>query len=186
MSREVNPKDIPGLLFIEMNFFKDERGFFARNFCTKTISKFNGFPNVAQANLSFNAEPGTIRGFHFQGNGYEEAKTITVIEGSLHYKVVDLRPNSPTYLKYTSFELQKLSTVVQVPKGCAPGFQTLEPNTLLHYYVSTEYSPDNESGIRYNDPFFEMNWPLEISVVSNRDSEFEDFDPKVFKGLASV
>ena len=174
---------IKGLLFLEMEVHSDERGFFARNFDKESINSAFGYSSISQANISFNKSKGIVRGFHFQSNGDEEAKTITVYQGSLHYKVIDLRKYSPTYLETESFEITALSRVVQVPKGCAPAFQTLEDNTLLHYYVSNPYSKENEAGIRYNDPFFKLVWPLDVSVVSERDISFPNFDPGGFKGL---
>jgi dTDP-4-dehydrorhamnose 3,5-epimerase len=176
-------KKIKGLLFLEMEKFEDDRGFFARNFCAKTLEDNYGNSRIEQANISFNRFRGTIRGFHYQINNHEEAKTVTVYSGSLHYKVVDLRKNSESYLEHESFEIDSLSKVVQVPRGCAPAFQTLEDKTLLHYYVSNSYSKDNEAGIRYNDPFFKFEWPLAVSVVSDRDQSFPDFDSKNFSGL---
>jgi len=166
-----------------MEVHQDERGFFARNFCVESINSGGGFSNVSQANLSFNSTRGTIRGFHFQINGFEEAKTVTVYRGSLHYKVLDLRKDSPTYLEHESFELRALSDVLQVPKGCTPGFQTLEDDVLLHYYVSNSYSKENEFGIRFNDPYFKMEWPLTPTVVSARDRSFPDFLETEFGGL---
>jgi len=174
---------IPGLLFIDMEEHHDDRGMFARNFCRESIESFGGYHEVAQANISLNRTKGTIRGFHFQKNGFEEAKTVTVYSGSLHYKVIDLRKDSPTYLEYESFTLRALTQVVQVPKGCAPGFQTLEEDTLLHYYVSTPYSKEHESGIRFDDPFFKMTWPLSVSAISDRDRGFPNFDPITFEAL---
>lgn len=180
---EIRSGRISGLLFIDMEMHQDERGFFARNFCKDSISKVGGYTDVCQANLSFNKLKGTIRGLHFQTGGHEEAKTVTVYQGSLHYKVLDLRKDSKTYLQHESFEINALSGLVQVPKGCAPAFQTLEDNTLLHYYVSNSYSKEHESGIRFNDPFFGFEWPLVPSVVSLRDSTFSDFDAETFLGL---
>ena len=182
---KVSESKIPGLLFLELEMHADERGFFARNYCEDSIKMAGGFSEVAQANISFNREKGTVRGFHFQFNGHEEAKTVTVYKGSLHYKVLDLRKDSPTYLQSDSFEISALSGVVQVPKGCAPAFQTLEDDTLLHYYVSNRYSKENESGIRYNDSFFNLNWPLEVTIVSERDNSFPNFNPETFVGLAN-
>ena len=182
---EIKPNEISGLIFYNMDFFEDNRGFFTRNFCKTKIIELGGFGEVNQANLSFNRFMGTVRGFHFQLNGFEEAKTVTVLSGSLHYKVIDLRKSSSTYLKYTSFNLNSLKQVVQVPKGCAPAFQTLEDETLLHYYVSTPYSSNHESGIRYNDSYFNFKWPLKISEVSERDSSFQDFSKEQFAGLES-
>jgi dTDP-4-dehydrorhamnose 3,5-epimerase len=180
---EIKHTRISGLNFFKMEMHADDRGFFARNFCKKSIENSDGFSDVAQANISFNQKKGTVRGFHFQRNGHEESKTVTVYKGSLHYKVIDLRKTSKTYLEVESFEIQALGDVLQVPKGCAPAFQTLEDETLLHYYVSNAYSPTNESGIRYNDPFFRLKWPLEVSEVSERDRSFPDFDIETFAGL---
>jgi dTDP-4-dehydrorhamnose 3,5-epimerase len=176
---------IQGLLFMDMEVHQDERGFFARNFCAKSIEDNGGYSEVNQANISFNKTKGTIRGFHFQSGGNEEAKTVTVLKGSLHYKVIDLRKDSPTYLEHESFEISALEGVIQVPKGCAPGFQTLENDVLLHYYVSNSYSSKNEYGIRFNDTFFDLKWPGEVTNVSERDRNFADFDPKQFQGLKS-
>jgi dTDP-4-dehydrorhamnose 3,5-epimerase len=182
---KIENSEISGLLFFKMNKFEDERGFFARNYCRSVIRESRGFESVDQANLSVNKFKGTIRGFHYQTNGHEESKTVTVLSGSLHYKIIDLRKNSESYLRVVSFDLKALDLVVQVPKGCAPAFQTLEDNVMLHYYVSNSYSPENESGIRFNDPFFNFKWPLPQTVVSKRDSNFEDFNPDLFIGLKS-
>jgi dTDP-4-dehydrorhamnose 3,5-epimerase len=174
---------IQGLLFMDMEVHTDDRGFFARNFCAKSIDASGGYPEVSQANISFNKTKGTVRGFHFQSGGHEEAKTVTVLKGSLHYKVIDLRKNSSTYLEHESFEISALQGVVQVPKGCAPGFQTLEDDVLLHYYVSNPYSSSHESGIRYNDNYFNLKWPGEVTNISDRDKNFPDFNPLTFVGL---
>jgi dTDP-4-dehydrorhamnose 3,5-epimerase len=182
---KVSQSKIAGLIFLEMEMHADDRGYFARNFCQDSINAANGFSDVSQANISFNKLKGTVRGFHFQMNGHEEAKTVTVYRGALHYKVIDLRKSSSTYLETHSFEMYELSGVLQVPKGCAPAFQTLQDNTLLHYYVSNPYSKENEFGIRYNDPFFNLDWPLPVSSVSERDGSFPDFDVENFPGLQS-
>ena len=174
---DVSRSKIPGVLTIKMNKFIDERGFFARNFCVNTLKDHKAFSNVSQANLSFNLNKGTIRGFHYQIGGKEEAKTVTVLTGAVHYKIIDLRKSSPTYLQHDSFELIALDTVIQVPEGCAPAFQTLEDNVLLHYYVSNPYDKDLERGIRYNDNYFDLRWPLEPTVISHKDSNFQNFKP---------
>ena len=182
---EILRGSIDGLLLIRMKKNLDERGFFARNFCTDLIDQAGGNPSISQANLSFNQTKGTIRGFHYQKNGYEETKTLTVLRGSLHLKVVDLRKDSKTYLMHESYTLTELDSIIQIPKGCAPGFQTLLDDVLALYYMSNPYSSDNEYGIRFNDPFFEFNWPLELTNISKRDLGFIDFDPTKFEGLKS-
>lgn len=174
---DVSKNKIPGVLTMKMNKFVDERGFFARNFCAQTLEGYNAFSKVSQANLSFNNNKGTVRGFHFQIGGKEEAKTVTVLRGAVHYKIIDLRKDSPTYLQHESYELIALDTVIQVPEGCAPAFQTLEDNTLLHYYVSKPYDAELERGIRYNDPYFNLEWPLKPTVISLKDQSFQNFNP---------
>ena len=176
---------IDGLLLIKMRKNVDHRGFFARNFCADLIEKAGGNPGISQANFSFNKIKGTTRGFHYQKNGFEETKTVTVLRGSLHLKVVDLRKNSKTYLAHESFDLSELDGVLQIPKGCAPGFQTLSNDVLVLYYMSDPYSNENEYGIRYNDPYFNLKWPLEPTKISKRDLNFENFDPAKFDGLKS-
>ena len=180
---DVTKTRIPGLYFLEMDMHRDSRGFFARNFCAESINSVGGFSSVSQANISLNTVKGTIRGFHYQMNGHEEAKTVTVYKGKVHYKVIDLRKESPTYLEHESFEISELSGVIQVPEGCVPAFQTLEDDVLLHYYVSKPYSKDNEYGIRYDDPYFNFSWPLKPSVISPRDLSFEEFNSQNFIGL---
>jgi len=182
---EIVKGSIDGLLLIKMNKKQDDRGFFARNFCADLIEQAGGNPRISQANLSFNETKGTLRGFHYQINGHEETKTLTVLRGSLHLKVVDLRKESKTYLTYESFNLTELDSIIQIPKGCAPGFQTLLDGVLALYYMSDPYSSDNEYGIRFNDPFFKFNWPLEVTNISKRDLDFKNFDPIKFEGLKS-
>jgi len=182
---EIVRGSIDGVLLIKMKKNLDERGFFARNFCANLIEHAGGNPSISQANLSFNKTKGTIRGFHYQKNNHEETKTFTVLRGSLHLKVVDLRKDSKTYLSHESYTLIELDSVIQIPKGCAPGFQTLSDDVLALYYVSDPYSSDNEYGIRFNDPFFKFNWPLELTNISKRDLDFINFDPTKFEGLKS-
>lgn len=180
---EVKTTSIEGLLLFRFPKFIDERGFFSRNFCADSLKQAGGFTEVSQANLSFNSQIGTLRGFHFQDCGHEEAKTVTVLSGAVHYKVIDLREDSKTYARVESFDLTEFEWSVQVPRGCAPAFQTLQPNTLLHYYVSNPYCAEHESGIRFNDAYFNLSWPLEISAISVRDKNFPAFNVKSFPGL---
>lgn len=180
---EVKNTKIKGLFLFKFDKFEDDRGLFVRNFCKKELDRIEADTEIAQANLSFNKKMGTLRGFHYQFDGFEEAKTVTVLSGAIHYKVIDLRKDSPTYTQSDSFDLNQLEWTVQVPKGCIPAFQTLTDNVLLHYYVSQFYNPDKESGIRYNDPFFDLKWPVEVTEISERDSNFPNFNLKNFKGL---
>ncbi len=178
---ELVEENFQGVKLFEMKPFYDERGFFARNFCQKIMNETLCNAEVSQANLSFNSKRGTIRGFHFQYPPFQEAKTVTVLQGALHYKVIDLRPNSASFLSVSEFNLKALQHVIQVPEGCAPAFQTLSDNTFLHYYVSKSYNPLFEDGIRFNDPHFKLSWPLTSPIVSERDINFKNFDRESFE-----
>lgn len=182
---QIKKTKINGLFLFKFAKFEDERGFFVRNYCKREFEAVGGISKISQANLSFNKKRGTLRGFHFQFDGFEEAKTVSVLSGAVHYKVIDLRKNSATYTQSESFDLDCFGWSVQVPAGCIPAFQTLDENVLLHYYVSEFYNPKKESGIRYNDPFFKLNWPLKVSEISERDQSFPDFNSENFQGLRS-
>ena len=173
---EISSGKLHGLLYIKMKPFNDERGSFSRNFCSTSLIKAGGDGNVSQANISINKTKGTIRGLHYQSHPYSETKTVTSYRGSLFYNVIDLRVDSPTFLETESFEIGTLGLSVQIPAGCAPGFQTLEDDVILHYYVSAPYKDSHEFGIRFDDPQFRLKWPLEPTVVSARDRSFPNFE----------
>lgn len=167
---------IKGVMLIEAEPFIDDRGAFRRNFC---INEFNdaGIDSVVkQANISENKFAFTLRGFHYQLEPYQEAKTISCLNGRIYDIVVDLRSESPTFMKWVSFEIGGLDRKsIHIPKGCANAFLSLEDKTLLHYYSSEFYSPEYERGIRYNDPAFEFEWPEEIKHISEKDNNHPDF-----------
>ena len=171
---------ISGLQVYELDKKEDDRGFFARVHCNQIYQEFGGSAAVEQSNISFNPIIGTLRGFHFQKQPYAETKTILVLNGKLHYKIIDLRRNSKTFLSSTSLELESLKLILQVPSGCTLAFQSLAENTLLHYNVSSRYEPNYESGIRFDDPYFNFSWPLEVSSISKRDLSFPNFNPEIF------
>jgi dTDP-4-dehydrorhamnose 3,5-epimerase len=162
---------IKGVMLIEAEPFIDDRGAFRRNFC---INEFNdaGIDSIVkQANISENKFACTLRGFHYQLEPYQEAKTISCLDGRIYDIVVDLRPDSPTFLKWVSFEIGGSDRKsIHIPKGCANAFLSLEDNTLLHYYSSEFYAPEYERGIRYNDPVFGFEWPEKIKHTSEKDN----------------
>lgn len=127
--------------------------------------------------MSVNLEEGTLRGFHIQRSPHGEQKTLTVIEGAVYDVVIDLRKDSPTYLKSWSAELsQDTDYSLTVPKGCANAFLTLQPDTRVIYFVDEFYHPQSEIGIRYNDPTLNIRWPFEPKVISDKDRNHPDFD----------
>lgn len=172
---------IPGLYVIEPDVFKDERGAFRRGFCSKELEAIPGGFEIKQTNISENFKKNTLRGFHFQAPPYAEDRILTVMTGALYNVTVDFRKNSPMYRKWIALELyssQRKS--VLVPKGCANAFLTLEDMTTVLYYMSEFYSPENSYGFRYNDPFFEIKWPQEPDIISDKDINFPDFEPQRF------
>jgi len=156
---------------------EDARGFFARAWCRREMSDQGLEADVAQCNLSYNRRKGTIRGLHFQKAPFAEVKYVRCIRGAVYDVVVDLRSASPTYLKWIGIELSAENrTMLYVPKGFAHGFQTLCDDTELFYQVSTFYTPSSEGGIRWNDPFLNIQWPHPTApIVSPKDRSWPDF-----------
>jgi dTDP-4-dehydrorhamnose 3,5-epimerase len=169
---------IPGLWLIEPESFKDERGAFRRHFCVKEFADHNIETKISQTNLSANFSKYTLRGFHYQVKPFEEYKTISAMSGGIYNVVVDLRPESPMFLKWLSFEITEENQLsLHVPGGCANAYLTIKDNTVIHYYMSEFYAPNSYCGFRYNDPFFNFEWPCEPKVISEKDLAYPDFDP---------
>jgi len=171
--------DIEGTYLVEIEPHTDARGSFARVFCKREF-EHNGLDiDVVQASISSSSARGTIRGLHFQWPPSCEAKLVRCQRGRVHDVIVDLRPDSPTFTRHAVFELSCNShSAVFVPQGCAHGFQSLENDSELVYMMSDYYQPQLQDGIRYNDPFFAISWPLPVSVISDRDLEYRDFNPE--------
>jgi dTDP-4-dehydrorhamnose 3,5-epimerase len=161
---------------IEFDKKEDKRGYFSRIFCKNEFKENNLNENLCQANISFNHRKGTLRGLHYQIEPFAEAKLIMCIWGEVYDVIVDLRPESPTYGKWTSVNLSKKDNkLLYVPEGIAHGYLTLEDRTGVLYHSSQFYSPKHERGIRYNDPAFDIEWPIEVEVSSDKDRNWPDF-----------
>lgn len=174
---------IPGVWLIEAEPFVDKRGEFYRNFCQKDFSEKNIESKMAQINISKNKKKYTLRGFHYQIEPYAESKTLSCLQGKIYAIVVDLRPDSDTFLKWTALELDCNSNLgLHVPRGCANAFLSLKDNTTLLYYMSEFYVPQAAKGFRYNDPFFDFKWPAEPAIISDKDRDYPDFDPNSLQG----
>jgi dTDP-4-dehydrorhamnose 3,5-epimerase len=157
----------------------DERGYFTRIYCEEEFAK-KGLPTkFPQTNLSYNKLRGTVRGMHYQKSPHGEVKVIRCSRGHVHDALVDLRPNSSTYLKVMEIDLKANSPLsLFVPEGIAHGFQTLEDDSEVFYMMGSPFVSTAASGVRWNDPSFKLKWPLPIQVISDRDKAFEDYNPK--------
>ena len=167
--------ELKGAQIIEIEKMEDNRGFFARAWCQREFEKHGLTARILQVNISFNKEKGTLRGMHYQMAPYEESKFVRCTSGAIYDVVIDLRPDSPTFRRWTGVELTETNyKMLYVPENFAHGFQTLEDNTEVTYQVSQFYTPASESGIRWDDPAFGIKWPLEPRVMSDKDSSWPD------------
>jgi dTDP-4-dehydrorhamnose 3,5-epimerase len=170
--------ELAGAFRIEPQRIEDERGFFGRAFCQREFVARGLNTTIAQCSISFNSKRGTLRGMHYQAAPYEEDKLVRCTQGALYDVVIDLRPASPTFARHVAEALTADNRhILYVPKGCAHGFMTLEDDTEVAYQISEFYSPEHSRGVRWNDPAFGIAWPLEATVISERDRNYPDFDP---------
>jgi dTDP-4-dehydrorhamnose 3,5-epimerase len=168
--------ELPGAFVIEVQKYEDERGFFARSWCQKEFEARGLNPRTVQCNVSFNKLKGTLRGMHYQVAPRAEAKLVRCTRGAIYDVIIDLRRESPTYKQYVSEVLSSNNyKALFIPEGFAHGFQTLEDNSEVFYQMSEFYSPEHQRGLRYNDPAFRISWPIEATVISDRDRNYEDF-----------
>jgi len=169
---------LPGAFAIDLEPRGDERGFFARAFCQKEFAAHGLATEMVQANVSQNVSKGTLRGMHYQRAPFAEVKLVRCIHGTIHDVIIDLRPDSPTYLNWLGVELSRRNRrALYVPEGFAHGYQALEDDTEVLYLVSQFYTPSHESAIRWNDPRFGIRWPLPDPILSPKDAAHPDFTP---------
>jgi dTDP-4-dehydrorhamnose 3,5-epimerase len=163
---------------IDLDRKVDERGFFARSYCRNEFAAHGLHPDFVQCNLSFNTRRGTLRGMHYQARPHEEIKLIRCLSGAIYDVIVDLRPASPTYKQWIGVELDADNRrMLYSPAGFAHGYLTLADNTEVLYQVSAFYSPESERAVRWNDPTFNIEWPMQPEVISSKDREHPDFIP---------
>ena len=170
---------LKGAFTIELQNVEDHRGFFARMWCRNELKAHGLNANFVQINLSFNKCKGTIRGLHYQSPPNEEAKLFRCTSGAIYNVIIDLRPESTTYMQWAGFKLSAENhKMLYVPENFANGYQALSDNTEVFYLVSQFYSPNSEKGIRYNDPAFNIAWPEKDDlVISEKDSSWPDYSP---------
>jgi len=177
---------------IDLDRKEDERGFFARAFCQNEFAAHGLKPIIAQANIAFNNKRGTLRGMHFQYPPAAESKLVRCTRGAILDVIVDLRPESPTYLNHIAVELSEDNyRALYVPERFAHGYQVLRDKTETSYQVGEFYTPGSEGGLMYNDPRLGLRWPLPVSTISEKDRSWQllseqESDLKVRMSLSSV
>ncbi len=173
-----HPLEVKGSYRLEFQRMADHRGFFARSWCADEYARFGLNPRVAQSSYSQSLRRGTLRGLHYQVAPREEAKTVTCVRGAIFDVIVDLRRDSPTYLRWCGVELDADSfAAVYVPEGCAHAFLTLADDTVVHYQISEVHDPACYRGVRWDDPAFGVVWPIAPAVILDRDAAYPDWTP---------
>jgi len=164
---------LKGAFIVDLESIEDERGFFARTWCSKEFKAHGLNPDLVQCNTSFNKKRGTLRGMHYQTAPYEEAKLIRCTMGAIYDVIIDIRKESKTYMQWFACELTAENRkMLYVPEGFAHGFQTLKDDTEVFYQMSTFYYPECAKGIRWDDPAFSIDWPIAKKIISERDMNF--------------
>ncbi len=173
-----HPTKLEGAFVVELEPRADDRGFFARCFCEKEFDALGLPTRFPQCNLSRNRLRGTLRGMHFQAGVAPEAKLVRCTAGAIYDVIADLREASPTRFQWLGVELSaENGRALFVPGGLAHGFITLEDDTDVFYHMSDFFRPDRARGFRWNDPCLGIRWPLEPTVLSERDRGYADLDP---------
>ena len=176
-----NETKIHGVFLIELEKIEDKRGFFSRTFDKIEFQKNNLTDEFVQSSLSYNKKKGSLRGMHFQLYPFEETKIVSCVSGKIFDVIIDLRENSSTF---RLFDINELSadnySMLYIPPGIAHGFQTLEANSVIHYEMSQYFNPKYYSGIKYNDPQFNIEWPLPVSSLSENDSKLPYFSENTY------
>jgi dTDP-4-dehydrorhamnose 3,5-epimerase len=182
--------ELSGAFIIDLERREDNRGFFARAFCQNEFTEHGLKPVIAQANLAFNKHKGTLRGMHFQFPPSAETKLVRCTRGAIVDIIVDLRPESPTYLQHVAVELSADNhRALYVPERFAHGYQVLEDITETSYQVGEFYAPEAEGGLRYNDPRLALTWPLPVTEITEKDRSFPllaEIEPEVARRMSDA
>jgi dTDP-4-dehydrorhamnose 3,5-epimerase len=180
---------LPGAFVIELERREDSRGFFARAFCQHEFADHGLKPVIAQANIAYNKRKGTLRGMHFQYPPAPETKLVRATRGAILDIIVDLRPESPTYLQHVSVELSADNhRALYVPERFAHGYQVLADETETSYQVGEFYAPETEGGLLYNDPRLGLEWPLPVAEISPKDAAWkrlDEIEPELKRRMSS-
>lgn len=165
---------LSGAYIIDLELRNDDRGFFARAFCKEEFGKHGLVTDLLQCNISFNKAKGTLRGMHYQTAPHQETKVIRCTMGSVYDVIVDIRPDSPTFLQWIGVELSAQNhRMIYVPRDFAHGYLTLDDACEVFYYVDAMYEPKSASGLRWDDPSIAIHWPTPPVVMSPADTSWE-------------
>ncbi len=168
---------LPGAFLIDLERREDSRGYFARAFCQHEFAEHGLKPVIAQANVAYNKVAGTLRGMHFQFPPAAETKLVRCTRGAIVDIIVDLRPESATYLQSVSVELSADNgRALYVPERFAHGYQTLVDGTETSYQVGEFYAPETEGGLACDDPRLGLEWPLPVAVISEKDAQWQPLE----------
>jgi dTDP-4-dehydrorhamnose 3,5-epimerase len=168
---------LSGAFILEVNKLEDDRGFFGRSWCRKELEEHGIMSNICQINTSRTLRKGTIRGMHFQADPWQEQKFVRCTRGRIFDVMVDLRPESPTFLKWFGTELTEDNyKIAFIPENFAHGFVSLVDDCEVYYPVTQFYTPGAEHGFRWNDPLVNIQWPVEIQHASEKDRNHPDLD----------
>ena len=169
---------LQGAFIIDPERLEDERGFFARSWCDREAAAYSLHPKWVQCNISFNKHKATLRGMHYQFAPFEEAKLVRCTMGAIYDVIIDLRPDISTFKQWVAVELSAENRrMLYIPEGFAHGFLTLDDNTEIFYQMSEFYAPAQARGVRWNDSCFNIEWPIQIRVISDQDRNYPDFRP---------
>ncbi|MCA9741050.1 MAG: dTDP-4-dehydrorhamnose 3,5-epimerase [Deferribacteres bacterium] len=167
--------ELQGAYAIELQMRNDERGFFARSWCRNEFEAHGLNARLVQCNISYNKKKGTLRGMHLQVSPHAEAKLVRCTHGAIYDVIIDLRPESTTFLKWIAVELsEKNRKMLYVPEYFAHGFITLCDDTEVFYSMGEFYAPQAAYGVRWDDPLFHISWPEAVTVISERDRSYPD------------
>ncbi len=168
---------LSGAFIIELEPIRDNRGFFSRVWCQNEFEAHDLVTHFVQANITVSPQQGTLRGLHYQIAPHQEVKLVRCTQGAIFDVIIDLRPDSPTYMRWLELELSASNRkMIYIPGGFAHGYQTLANDTEVFYQVAQFYAPQYERGIRWNDPAFEIKWPeTEAVILSQKDKNWSDF-----------
>jgi len=173
---QFEPSSVEGAFVIRPQPRPDERGHFARVFCAAELAQRGLVSQISQINTGVSPRAGTLRGMHFQAAPHAEVKIARCVRGAAFDVVVDLRPDSPTYRRWFGVELTADNgLMLYAPAGTAHGYLTLQPETEVTYLTSKPYAPDAVRGVRFDDPAFGIEWPVDITLVSKADRAWPDF-----------
>jgi dTDP-4-dehydrorhamnose 3,5-epimerase len=178
---------LEGVWHITLDRKTDERGFFARTWCKEEFEKQGLDAQISQCSTAFNAKKATLRGMHFQKAPFGEIKMISCARGAVYDVLLDLRPESKTFCKWMAVILSEDdSQILYVPEGIAHGYQTLTHESQLFYQMNRPYEPSAASGVRWNDPTFDISWPeVPDRIMSDKDSSWPDFKRSEMESYAS-